>query len=185
MKKLTALFVALIMLLVYIVPVCAADIESLYPYITEIEVQPGNPRADKPEYKFSWLDNVVIRYDPNAVTSAVVTPRPSDYPYEVTFEQFAEDVDNYSLLFELNEHTVGNAYEEITNALFYTFTAMGFTDTQESMREYLLEKGVSLPVNETMDDKAKVAVAYAALRYRKSGSYIRASCLEPQVSSTC
>lgn len=165
MKKLTALFVALIMLLVYIVPVCAADIESLYPYITEIEVQPGNPRADKPEYKFSWLDNVVIRYDPNAVTSAVVTPRPSDYPYEVTFEQFAEDVDNYSLLFELNEHTVGNAYEEITNALFYTFTAMGFTDTQESMREYLLEKGVSLPVNETMDDKAKVAVAYAALRY--------------------
>ncbi len=166
MKKLTALLVALIMLLIYIVPVgAAADIESLYPYIEDIEVQPGNPRADKPEYKFSWLDNVIIRYDPNMVTSAVVTPKPSDYPYDETFEQFVSEVDNYSLLFELNENTVGEAYEEITNALFYTFTAMGFTDTQEGMREYLLEYGINLPLNETAGDKAKVAVTYAALKY--------------------
>lgn len=169
MKKLVALTVALIMLLIYIVPVGAAiDIESLYPYIEgaeEIEVQPGNPRADKPEYKFSWLDNVIIRYDPSAVTSAFVTPKPSDYPYSETFEQFVREVDNYSLLFELDEYTVGNAYEEITNALFYTFAAMGFTDAQEDMREYLLEAGISLPVNETAGDKAKVAVAYAALKY--------------------
>lgn len=169
MKKLVALFVALMMLLIYIVPVgAAADIESLYPYIEgtqEIEVQPGNPRADKPEYKFSWLDNVIIRYDPSAVTSAAVTPKPSDYPYSETFEQFVSEVDNYSLLFELDEYTVGYAYEEITNAIFYTFTAMGFTDAQEDMREYLLEAGISLPVNETAGDKAKIALAYAALKY--------------------
>lgn len=169
MKKLVALFVALMMLLIYIVPVgAAADIESLYPYIEgtqEIEVQPGNPRADKPEYKFSWLDNVIIRYDPSAVTSAAVTPKPSDYPYSETFEQFVREVDNYSLLFELDEYTVGYAYEEITNAIFYTFTAMGFTDAQEDMREYLLEAGISLPVNETAGDKAKIALAYAALKY--------------------
>ena len=169
MKKLVALLIACMMLLIYIVPVGAVDLESLYPYvsgdISEIEVQPGNPRADKPEYRFSWLDNVIIRYDANAVTSAPVTPKPSDYPYAETFEQFVQEVDDYSMLFELNENTVGEAYEEITNALFYTFTAMGFTDTQESMREYLLENGISLPVNETPGDKAEVAIVYGALKY--------------------
>ncbi len=165
MKKLTALFIAFIMILVYIVPVCAIDMESMYTNVADIQVQPGNPRAEKPDYKYSWLDNVVIRYDPNAVTSAVVTPKPSDYPYSETFEQFVREVDNYSMLFELNEYTVSETYEELTNTLFYTFTAMGFTDTQEGMREYLVEKGVKLPVNETAGDKAKVAVTYAALKY--------------------
>lgn len=165
MKKLIALLVSFIMLLAYIVPVSALDMEELYAGVGEIEVQPGNPRSEKPEYKFSWLDNVVIRYDPSAVTSAAVTPRPSDYPYSDTFEQFVEEVDNYSKLFELNEYTVSSIYEELTDALFYTFTAMGFTDTQEVMREYLLEKGISLPVNETVGDKAKIAVTYAALKY--------------------
>lgn len=165
MKKLTALIVAFIMLAAYIVPVGAIDIESLYTGTADIQVQPGNPRAEKPEYRFSWLDNVVIRYDANAVTSAAVTPKPSDYPYSETFEQFVEEVENYSMLFELNENTVGEAYEEITNALFYTFTAMGFTDTQEEMREYLVEKGVRLPVNETPGDKAEIAVTYAVLKY--------------------
>jgi len=111
------------------------------------------------------LDNVIIRYDANAVTSAPVTPVPSDYLYSETFEEFAEEVEAYSLLFELNEHTVGEAYEELTTALFYTFTAMGFTDTQEGMRVYLEENGISLPLNETAGDKAKVAVVYAALKY--------------------
>lgn len=165
MKKLIALLVSFIMLLAYIVPVSALDMEELYAGVGEIEVQPGNPRSENPEYKFSWLDNVVIRYDPSAVTSAAVTPRPSDYPYSDTFEQFVEEVDNYSKLFELNEYTVSSIYEELTDALFYTFTAMGFTDTQEAMREYLLEKGISLPVNETVGDKAKIAVTYAALKY--------------------
>ena len=167
MKKLLATVLALMMLFVYFIPASAAelDINSAYTYLGEIEVQPGNPRADKPEYKFSWLDNVVIRYDANAVTSAPVTPTPSDYPYSETFEQFVEEVDNYSLIFELNEHTVGAAYEELTNMLFYAFTTMGFTDTQENMRAYLVENGISLPTNETMGDKAKVAVVYAALKY--------------------
>jgi len=156
---------ALLMLMMCIMPAYALDIQSVYPYISDVEVQPGNPRADKPDYKFSMLDNVIIRYDANAVTSAPVTPVPSDYLYSETFEEFAEEVEAYSLLFELNEHTVGEAYEELTTALFYTFTAMGFTDTQEGMRVYLEENGISLPLNETAGDKAKVAVVYAALKY--------------------
>lgn len=165
MKKLVSAVLALVMLMMYVVPAYAIDIESLYPYLTDIQVDPGNPRSDNPDYKFSWLDNVIIRYDPNAVISAPVTPVPSDYPYSETYEEFVEEVDNYSLLFELNEHTVSAVYEELTTSLFYTFTAMGFTDTQEDMRVYLSEKGISLPINETAGDKAKIAVTYAALKY--------------------
>lgn len=165
MKKLFAAMVALLMLIISVTPAFALDIQSVYPYISDIEVQPGNPRADKPEYKFSMLDNVIIRYDANAVTSAPVTPVSSEYPYDETYESFFEEVKAYSKLFELNEFVVAEAYEELTNALFYTFTAMGFTDTQEDMRAYLIENGISLPLNETADDKAKVAIVYAALKY--------------------
>lgn len=165
MKKLFAAMVALLMLIISVTPAFALDIQSVYPYISDIEVQPGNPRADKPEYEFSMLDNVIIRYDANAVTSAPVTPVSSEYPYDETYESFFEEVKAYSKLFELNEFVVAEAYEELTNALFYTFTAMGFTDTQEDMRAYLIENGISLPLNETADDKAKVAIVYAALKY--------------------
>lgn len=165
MKKLFAAMVALLMLIISVTPAFALDIQSVYPYISDIEVQPGNPRADKPEYKFSMLDNVIIRYDANAVTSAPVTPVSAEYPYDETYESFFEEVKAYSKLFELNEFVVAEAYEELTNALFYTFTAMGFTDTQEDMRAYLIENGISLPLNETADDKAKVAIVYAALKY--------------------
>lgn len=157
--------VALLMLIISVTPAFALDIQSVYPYISDIEVQPGNPRADKPEYKFSMLDNVIIRYDANAVTSAPVTPVSSEYPYDETYESFFEEVKAYSKLFELNEFVVAEAYEELTNTLFYTFTAMGFTDTQEDMRAYLIENGISLPLNETAGDKAKVAIVYAALKY--------------------
>lgn len=165
MKKLTAVVLTILMLFMYIAPVHAIDMDSLYSYVTEIQVNPGNPRAEKPDYKYSWLDNVIIRYDPNAVTSAVVTPVSSEYPYSETFEEFVKEVDDYSQLFELNENTVGEAYEELTTSLYYAFTALGFTDTQENMRVYLSENGVKLPVNEKADDKAKIAVVYAAHKY--------------------
>lgn len=166
MKKLVAVILVVIMLLMYTAPAYAIDYASLYPYMGEaLNVEPGNPRADHPEYKFSWLDNVIIRYDANAVTSAPVTPLPSDYLYSETFEEFVEDINSCSQLFELNENTVGSAYEDVTEALFYTLTAMGFTDAQNEMKEYLTEKGIKLPVNETAGDKAKIAVAYAAIKY--------------------
>lgn len=165
MKKLFAAISALLLLVMCVTPAYAVDIQSVYPYLSEVEVQPGNPRADKPDYEFSWLDNVIIRYDANAVTSAPVTPVPSDYLYSETYEEFAEGVKAYSMLFELDENTVGSAYEQLSTALHYTLTAMGFTDTQESMREYLADYGISLPLNETADEKAQIAIVYAVLKY--------------------
>ncbi len=167
MKRIFAAMTALLMLMIYIVPAYAADIESVYPYLdlSDIQVDPGNPRSDNPDYKFSWLDNVIIRYDANAVTSAPVTPRPSDYLYSETYDEFVEEVNSYAGLFELNEETVGATYEELTEVLSYAFISMGFTDTQSDMKEYLADNGIRLPVNESVEDKAKIAVVYAAMKY--------------------
>ncbi len=165
MKKLSALILALVMLVIYILPVGAFSQEALYGNLKDIKVNPGNPRSDTPEYSFAWLDNLVIRYDPNSVTSAVITPKPSDYLYSETYEEFVEEVNSYSKLFELDEESVGASYREISTAIYYAVTAMGFTDTQENMREYLRGYGIKLPASESFEDKMAIAVVYAALKY--------------------
>ena len=165
MKKLSALILALVVLVIYILPVGAFSQEALYGSLTDIKVNPGNPRSDSPEYSFAWLDNVIIRYDPNSVTSATITPKPSDYLYSETYEEFVDEVNNYSKLFELDEESVGATYRELSTTLFYAVTAMGFTDSQENMREYLREYGIKIPASETFEDKMTIAVVYAALKY--------------------
>ena len=165
MKKLSALILALVMLVCYILPAGALGPEALYGQLNDIKVNPGNPRSDSPEYSFAWLDNIVVRYDPSAVTSALITPKPEDYAYSETYEQFVEEVNSYSRLFELDEESVGASYREISTTIFYAVTAMGFTDTQENMREYLRGYGIKLPASESFEDKAAIAVTYAALKY--------------------
>ena len=165
MKKLSALILALVMLVCYILPAGAYSQQALYGQLNDFKVNPGNPRSDNPDYSFAWLDNIIIRYDPNSVTSAVITPKPSDYAYSDTYEELVQEVNNYSKLFALDEETVGASYREISTALFYAVTAMGFTDTQENMREYLRSYGIRLPASESFEDKATIAVVYAALKY--------------------
>lgn len=165
MKKLSALILALVMLVCYILPVGAVSQEALYGQLKDIKVNPGNPRSDSPEYSFAWLDNIIIRYDPNSVTSALITPKPDDYAYSETYEEFVQEVNNYSKLFALDEETVGASYREISTTIFYAVTAMGFTDTQENMREYLRSYGIKIPASEGFEDKAAIAVVYAALKY--------------------
>lgn len=165
MKKLLALILALMMLTIYILPAGAFSQEAIYGQLKDIKVNPGNPRSDSPEYSFAWLDNVVVRYDPSAVTSATITPKPADYLYSETYEEFLQEVNSYSKLFELDEETVGLTYRELSTTIFYAVTAMGFTDTQENMREYLRGYGIRLPITETFEDKTAIAVVYAALKY--------------------
>lgn len=163
MKKLSALVLALIMLWACIVPVCASPLEAFY--TADISIDPGNPRADNPEYSYAWLDNIVIRSDPNAVTSAEIRPTPDDYLYECTYEEFVSEVNNYSLLFKLDEDTVGSAYNELTALIYYAVTAMGFTSDYETMCSYLRDYGIALSADNALESAMSVAVVYAALKY--------------------
>lgn len=164
MKKFSALILVLIMLWVTALPALASPLEAFYDADININ-NPGNPRADKPEYSYSWLDNILVRSDPSAVTSAAYTPVPKDYAYESTFEEFVDDVNNYSLLFELDEETVGGAYYEISSLVYYAVTAMGFTADYEVMCDYIQSRGISLSRNNALDNAMSVAIVYAALKY--------------------
>ncbi len=162
MKKLSALVLALIMLFTFAVSASASPLEAFY--TADISIDPGNPRADKPEYSYAWLDNVVVRSDPNAVTSTVYKPTPEDYPYNQTYDQFIKEVDNYALLFELDEETVGSAYQEMATLIYYAVTAMGFTTDFNTMCEYIQGRGINLTDN-YIENSMAVSIVYAALKY--------------------
>lgn len=163
MKKLSALVLVLIMLWATVLPCFASPLEVFYTADININ-NPGNPRADKPEYSYAWLDNIVVRSDPSAVTSVAYTPTPEGYPYECTYDDFVKEVNNYSLLFKLDEETVGSAYEELINLVYYAVTAMGFTTDYETMCDYVRSYGIELTDN-VADNAVAVAVVYAALKY--------------------
>lgn len=164
MKKISSLFMVLVMLWVMTLPALASPLEVFYTADININ-NPGNPRADKPEYSYSWLDNILVRSDPSAVTSAAFTPVPDDYGYERTFEEFVTDVNNYSLLFKLDEETVGDAYYEVSSLIYYAVTLMGFTTDYQTMCDYIQSQGISLSRNNAVDNSMAVAVVYAALKY--------------------
>lgn len=129
-----------------------------------VRVIPGNTRTSDPEYSKAWLDKLVIRDSANAILSARIVPTP-EYPYSHTFEEFARDVDSYSVLELLNEESVGTAYNSIVNLLYYMVTALGMTTDSDTMKKYVKSQNITLPDKMTAEDEIKVTVLYSALKY--------------------
>ncbi len=164
MKKLLVFLLTLTMILA--VSVCPAFAsEGQISYFGTVTVNPGNVRAENPVYNYAWLDNMIIRDDPMAALQAKITPKPKDYPYALTYDEFIEESKNYSMLLTIDENTVAAGYEEIVDAMFYVVVAMGMTDDFDVMCTYLTEQGIRLPANSTADEKAEIAVVYAAIKY--------------------
>ena len=128
------------------------------------EVLPGHTQFTTSNYSKAWLDNLIIRDGSTALTAVKPTPKP-DYPYSETFESFCGEVDRYKTLHDLNEETVGSAYEELINAFYYMVTAMGMTDKLPQMKSYLTDYGIAVPTNPTATENAEIAGVYAALKY--------------------
>ncbi|MGN0447169.1 MAG: hypothetical protein ACI4GC_01335 [Acutalibacteraceae bacterium] len=163
MKRFSALVLSLIILGTVLMPFSAnAQITS---YSGLLSVLPGNTRSSSPDYSYAWLDNVIIRHDPMAVTSTSMKPTPEDHAFSHTYDEFIKETSQYETLFYLDENTATAAYEELSTVLFYVVTALGMTDKQEVMRQYLVDYGISLPGNETAEDKMAIAVIYAAIKY--------------------
>ena len=128
------------------------------------EVLPGNPQSSSPAYSKAWLDTVVIRDGTTAITACKPTPRP-EYPYSKTYEEFVAEVARYDVLHDLNETTVGVAYDELIDTFYYMVTVMGMTDKQSEMKTYLNDYGIAVPTNPTSTQQAEIAGVYAALKY--------------------
>lgn len=164
MKRFVSVFLAIIIILsLAVCPLGASAIVTSYNGV--MSVLPGNTRSSSPDYNYAWLDNVIIRDDAMAVTSSTVIPKPEDYQGSHTYDEFIKEAEQYSVLFDIDENTVTTAYKELTNTMYYLAVAMGMTDELPAMRQYLQDYGIKLPDNEAADDKAVVAVVYAALKY--------------------
>lgn len=160
-KKLLAIVTVIIMLM-------GTASQSAFAQITidssQFEIHPGDTQSDSPVYSMAWLDDIVIRSNTTDFTPSKIVPKP-DYPYSHTYDGFIREVNNYSKINDINDKTVTQAYGAILDALYYTFTAIGMTDDDQSMRVYLQEYGIDLPINEESGDKIATAVVFAALRY--------------------
>lgn len=164
MKKIVSLILSLMIIFALAVsPVTASAIITTYG--GTFAILPGNTRSSSPEYNYAWLDNIVVRDDAMAVTAKAIRPMPTDHPGSHTYDEFIKEVEQYSVLFDLDENTVAAAYTEVTYAMYYLVTAAGMTGTLDEMRVYLQDYGIRLPGNEDMEDKAAIAVTYAALKY--------------------
>ena len=177
MKKALTLVLAITMILALAVcPVSAAysTASSLIP-----QIDPGETRRET-EYSYAWLDQLIIRDDASAVVPTTIIPRPDDYPYSHTYEEFIEEVGQYSDLKDLNENTVASTYEEMMTLVYYTVVALGMTDEYEVMEEYLRDYGITIPDVPGGQDKINVAVVYAALKYDAVYAHSIQMCVEDQ-----
>ncbi len=163
MKKLLVFLLTLTMILA--VSVCPAFAsEGQISFFDTITLNPGNVRAENPVYNYAWLDNMIIRDDPMAALQSAITPKPKDYPYALTYDEFIEESKNYSMLLTIDENTVAAGYDEVVNAMYYVVVAMGMTTELDIMSEYLIEQGIRLPANSAAS-KAEISVVYAAIKY--------------------
>lgn len=164
MKKILILTLTLLMLMsLCLCPASALQQNSLI--TSALTVSPGNVRWDDLTYNYAWLDNMIIRDDALAATQAHIIPKPTDYPYRVTYEQFLEESGDYNQLITLDKESVTSAYDEVVNVMYYLVVAMGMTDDDDTMTQYLVSQGIRLPANTTADEKAEIAVVYAAIKY--------------------
>ena len=164
MKKLLVLTLAVLMVIsMCICPAFALSQSSTV--VSALTVDPGNVRWDNPTYNYAWLDNMIIRDDPMASTQAHIIPKPTDYPYSITYDKFIQESSDYNQLITLDKQSVTAAYDEVINVMYYLVVAMGMTDDTDVMKQYLVSQGIRLPANTTPDENAEIAVVYAAIKY--------------------
>ena len=163
MKKLLGLTLAVLMIIT--ISICPAFAVSDSTIVSALTVDPGNVRWDNPTYNYAWLDNMIIRDDPMASTQAHIIPKPTDYPYSITYDKFLQESSDYNQLITLDKESVTSAYDEVINVMYYLVVAMGMTDDIDTMKQYLVSQGIRLPANTTPDENAEIAVVYAAIKY--------------------
>lgn len=163
MKKTAAVFLTALMIILTALPMCASAV--VLSLDDGLKLNPGNTRNPNPVYNFAWLDQLIVRTDAMSVVPAKLTPKPDDYPYSLTYEEFVEECDRYIALSSLDESSVENVYSALVEAVYYTVVAAGMTENLDSMCTVLTRNGIELPDEATAEDKMKIGIVFAALQY--------------------
>lgn len=160
MKKASALFLTILILLISLMPVASAVVVS---FENGLGFNPGNTRWLSPEYNYAWIDQLFVRDDSNSVTLKEITPTPDDYPYGMKYEDFLEKCDRYVALFDLNAENASGTYMKTIEAFYYVVSAMGLTDSTEFMSQVLMRNGIIIPDEPTPEEIMAIGVVYAAI----------------------
>lgn len=160
MKKLSALLLAVLILIFALVPTASAVVVTTD---NGMAFSPGNTRWINPDYNYAWLDNLFIRDDAMSVTLKEPVPRPEDYGYAITYGDYIKECERYINLYELDEDTFAESYNQIVDVIYYAVVALGMTADIDVMTKELAERGIRLPEKVTADDAAAIGIVYASL----------------------
>ncbi len=163
MKKASAIFLAVLMIIITALPMCASAV--VVSLDDGLALNPGNTRNPNPEYNFAWIDQLFVRTDDMAVVPATLTPTPADNPYSHTYEEFIEECDRYISLNSLDENALDNIYSALVEMVYYTVVSSGMTDNFDKMCAVLTRNGIALPDEATKEDKMKIGIVYAAIEF--------------------
>ncbi len=162
MKKASALFLTILILLVTLMPTASAVVVS---FENGLGFNPGNTRWLAPEYNYAWIDQLFVRDDSDSVMLKEFRPTPDDYAYGVRYEDFILECDRYIDLYNVDAESVSEAYMQSIEAFYYVALAMGFTDDVGYMSQELVKNGIKLPDDLTAEDKAAIGAVYAVIDY--------------------
>lgn len=160
MKKASALFLTILILLISLMPMASAVVVE---FENGLGFNPGNTRWLDPDYNYAWIDQLFVRDDSDSVMPKEFKPTPDDYSYGIRYDDFIEECGRYVDLFDLNAETVGNTYMQSIEALYYVAVAMGLTDNTEHMSKILVRNGIEIPENPTAEEKMAIGVVYAVM----------------------
>ncbi len=129
-------------------------------------VFPFETQYDYPSADDAWLTDLVIKEDlddvERAVSGCVLHPAPA-YPYTATAESFKREVEQFCLLYSLDESMFKASYVYLIEMLGANSSVFAAQATDAQVRTYLQNAGIAYPANATTDMKVIAKALYTAM----------------------
>ena len=148
-----ALSILLCLSVLFSVPAAA----SVFPFETQYDYPSADP---------AWLTDLVIKEDLNnidrAVTGCVLHAAP-DYPYTVTPELLKKEVEQFCMLYMLDESMFKASFLYLIETLGSNSSVLAAQATDGQVRTYLQNSGIVYPADATTDMKVIAKALYTAM----------------------
>ncbi len=142
------------------------SLASVYYENGQAKATPGQTKTYVPleDYNYAWIDDVVVRDSSSSVTALTLVPV-TESPYSHTLDQFVEECNNYTSLFNASEEVLESTFVTSLKALYYSLIASGvITETNTAMRTYNEEHGIVYPFVESELTQMYTAIVYVSLK---------------------
>lgn len=142
------------------------SLASVYYENGQAKATPGQTKTYVPleDYNYAWIDDVVVRDSSSSVTALTLVPV-TESPYSHTLDQFVEECNNYTSLFNASEEVLESTFVTSLKALYYSLIASGvITETNTVMRTYNEENGIVYPFVESELTQMYTAIVYVSLK---------------------